>query len=592
MSVEPDPELAPNTLVNGRYKIVRVIGQGGMGRVYLAEDTDLRRKVALKLLSNEVCKDQELAQRFIHEAQNASRINHPNVVTIFDKGLDAGSARQFLVTEFVDGITLKDYLSTKKPTQYELANIALQVAEALMAAHQVGVVHRDIKPGNIMLLQNGAIKVLDFGLSKLVSAKFANQDSKSITPLDAAPTMSGTLLGTPSYMSPEQARNAPTDSRTDVFSFGIVLFQLATGELPFQGSTPMDVIASILNGKYPPLVRYLPDPPEALERIVFKCLQKDIDKRYQSFDEVMLDLKELRQRVAPEIRDPNATARARFRRYVGRSIKIVLAAGVLIGLVFLARYLFIGPSAPLVLGGPLAGIPALLESDFDDQVSSSDVPVLVFAYFYSTDFGAAHTDAPVIGNIAKHYNGRLKVLSVDTDVNKHFKERFKTSTEAAAILFKRGGELARLSGAFSEEAVVKLIEDNYERAPLISGDQTNEPGKQTAIEELIESDFEKKVVNSKMPVLLFVSPERSGPGPYQSIRSILERIASDNPDKIKILWLNTYDNSLLADKLQVAYGYLPHLFFFKNGKKQWHLDGNQSKEAIIAMLQGYIRPTS
>jgi eukaryotic-like serine/threonine-protein kinase len=143
MSVEPDSELAPNTVVNRRYKIVRVIGQGGMGRVYLAEDIELRRKVALKVLSNEVSKDQDLAQRVIHEAQNAARIKHPNVVTIFDKGLESESRRQFLVTEFVDGITLKDYLSSKKPTLHEITNIALQVAEALTAAHQVGVVHRD-----------------------------------------------------------------------------------------------------------------------------------------------------------------------------------------------------------------------------------------------------------------------------------------------------------------------------------------------------------------------------------------------------------------------------------------------------------------
>lgn len=388
-------------------------------------------------------------------------------------------------------------------------------------------------------------------------------------------------------MSPEQARNSATDSRTDVFSFGIVLYQLATGELPFQGSTPVDVIASILHEKYPPLERYLPDPPEVLERIVFKWLQKDIEKRYQSFDEVVIDLKELRQRVAPEIRDANATAQPRFRRYVGRSIKFVLAAGVLIGLAFLARYLFIGPSAPLVLGGPLAGIPELFESDFEDQVSSSDVPVLVFAYFYSTDFHAAHTDAPVIGNIAKRYSGRLKVFSVDTDVNKHFRERFKTSTEAAAILFKRGVELARLPGAFSEEALVKLIEDFYERTPLISGDQTRDSQKPAAIAELIESDFKQEVLNSKVPVLLFLSHNRSGPGPYQSIRSILERIASNNPDGIKILWLNTGDNFLLAHKLDAADSET-HLLLFKNGKKQRHIDGNVSEDALIEMLKGYV----
>lgn len=587
MSVEFDQEFAADTIVNGRYRIVRVIGQGGMGRVYLAEDMDLRRRVALKLLSYEVSKDQELAQRFIHEAQNASRINHLNVVAIFDKGLESESGRQFLVTEFVDGITLRDYVSTKKPTLYELANIALQVAEALTAAHQVGVVHRDIKPGNIMLLPNGAIKVLDFGLSKFVSPTLVNQDAESITPLAAVATVPGTLLGTPSYMSPEQARNSGTDSRTDVFSFGIVLYQLATGELPFQGSTPMDVIASILNEKYPPLVRYLADPPEALERIVFKCLQKDIEKRYQSFDEVVLDLKELRQQVAPEIRYANATARARFRRYVRRGIKIVLAAAVLIGLAFLARYLFTGPSAPLAPGGPLAGVPALLESDFDDQVSSSDVPVLVFAYWSSTDYGVQQTDAPTIGTVAQRYRGRLRVLNVDTHVNKQFRERFKISSDAAAILFIRGVEIARLSGAFSEEAVVKLIEDNYERAPLISSDKTSEPLRQNVIEELIESDFKKKVLNSRLPVLLLVSYGSSGPGPYQSIRSVLERIARNNQEKIRAVWLNTEDNFLLAYKLDSA-GSQPHLFLFKNGKQQRRLDGNASEDAIMGMLEGYV----
>ena len=188
ISVERDADLAPDTIVNGRYRIVRLLGGGGMGRVYLAEDMDLRRKVALKLLSQEVSEDEQLSERFTHEAQNASRINHPNVVTVFDKGIDAESGRQFLVTEFVDGMSLTELLQNKKPTIYEVASIALQVAEALAVAHQVGVVHRDIKPGNIMVLPNGVIKVLDFGLSKFVAPTFIDQDAESITPLAAAPT--------------------------------------------------------------------------------------------------------------------------------------------------------------------------------------------------------------------------------------------------------------------------------------------------------------------------------------------------------------------------------------------------------------------
>src|SRR5437867_3627357 len=240
------------------YRILQKLGAGGMGEVYLAEDTRLGRKVALKLLPAEFTQDAERVRRFEQEARAASALNHPNIITIHEVGQVDGL--HFIVTEFVDGRTLRQHLADGRLPVDETLDVAMQVASALQAAHAAGITHRDIKPENIMLRPDGLVKVLDFGLAKLTERPAAALDPEAPTRLKAQ-TELGTVMGTVYYMSPEQARGLQVDARTDVFSLGIVLYEMITGSLPFAGETASDVIAAILQTEPAPLTRHAPQFP-------------------------------------------------------------------------------------------------------------------------------------------------------------------------------------------------------------------------------------------------------------------------------------------------------------------------------------------
>lgn len=292
---------APPALVAGQvvghYQVIAPLGKGGMGEVYLASDTQLDRQVALKLLPAGLTGNKDRLSRFIQEAKTASSLNHPNIITIHDIG-QAESAH-FIATEFIDGHTIKHRMTHTRMELPDVLDVAIQAAGALEAAHAAGIIHRDIKPENIMLRPDGYVKVLDFGLAKLTETpRPSNPTDSAIATKVKAYTEPGTVMGTVSYMSPEQARGHVLDPRTDVFSLGVVMYEMAAGRMAFAGETAIDTLVSILEKEPPPLDQYVPGVPAEFQRIISKALRKDREARYQTIKDLLIDLKSLREELA------------------------------------------------------------------------------------------------------------------------------------------------------------------------------------------------------------------------------------------------------------------------------------------------------
>jgi serine/threonine protein kinase/Flp pilus assembly protein TadD len=279
-----------------RYRILEKIGSGGMGEVYLAEDTRLGRKIALKLLAEELTQNRDRLSRFDQEAYAASALNHPNILTIYEMGDEAG--RHYIATEFIDGITLRKRMAGPPMELSEVLDVAIQVTGALEEAHAAGIIHRDIKPENVMIRKNGHVKVLDFGLAKLIEQSSAAEetDTEAVTRA-LVQTDAGLVLGTSQYMSPEQARGKSIDARTDIWSLGVMLYEMASGRPPFTGETKTDVIVAIAKSDPLPIARFAPTLPAEFEWIVMKALRKNVDERYQTVKELESDLKKLKQRI-------------------------------------------------------------------------------------------------------------------------------------------------------------------------------------------------------------------------------------------------------------------------------------------------------
>src|SRR6266581_4867882 len=274
------------------YQVVSRIGRGGMGEVFLAHDTSLGRKVALKLLRSDFTRNEERLRRFQQEARAASALNHPNILTIYEIGHDG--SLHFMATEYVEGETLRQHLSRARLTVGQTLDVAIQVASALAAAHQAGIIHRDIKPENIMVRTDGNVKVLDFGLAKLTDPKTIDTAAPTLPQVETAP---GVVMGTFSYMSPEQARGLAVDTRTDIWSLGVMIYEMAAGRQPFEGETASDVMSLILQKDPPPLAYSWPEVPAELERIVRKALRKDKEERYQTIKDLLIDLRNLRKEL-------------------------------------------------------------------------------------------------------------------------------------------------------------------------------------------------------------------------------------------------------------------------------------------------------
>lgn len=265
-----------------------------MGEVYLADDTLLRRPTAIKLLTSDFSQKEERLHRFEREAYAVSSLNHPNIVTIYEVGAENG--HHYIATEFVDGQSLRQYARQRRLKFRDIADIAVQVASALTAAHDAGIIHRDIKPENIMIRPDGYVKVLDFGLAKLTDESSHESDAEAATQL-MIKTEPGRIMGTIEYMSPEQARGKDVDQRSDIFSLGVVLYELVTGVKPFSGDTKSDVLVAVLTAEAPSLAVRRPGTPPELVRVINKCLRKDRNERYQTTKELLVDLKGLRQEL-------------------------------------------------------------------------------------------------------------------------------------------------------------------------------------------------------------------------------------------------------------------------------------------------------
>ncbi len=282
------------------YRIEKLLGAGGMGEVYLAEDAELKRRVAVKVLLAEVAGDKDRVRRFAQEALAASALNHPNILTIHEFGIE--NDLHFIVTEFVRGMSLREKLTRGGLTPGETLDVAVQTASALAEAHEAGIIHRDIKPENIMIRSDGYVKVLDFGLAKLIEREplRPNVGIEDLT-TEVLHTKLGSVIGTAAYMSPEQARGVRVDTRTDIWSLGVCLYEMLTGKLPFVGETRIDTIASALSSEPPPISSHGQDIPAELDWIVSKALSKEVEARYQTAKELRADLEKIRKRIEFEI---------------------------------------------------------------------------------------------------------------------------------------------------------------------------------------------------------------------------------------------------------------------------------------------------
>jgi len=376
------------------YKIEQRIGEGGMGVVYKALDTRLDRPVALKFLSQEYSREPHALERFRLEARAASALNHPQICTIYDIGEHEG--QPFIVMEYLDGQSLKERIPTRPLTTEEVIEISIQISGALEAAHARGIVHRDIKPANIFLTKSGQVKILDFGLAKLSKKDTAMDASTTI----GSNTVAGTAVGTVAYMSPEQARAEEVDSRSDLFSLGVVLYEMATSQQAFSGPSVAMVYDSILNREPTPPARFNTSIPNALDQAIQKALEKDRRLRYQSSSELRTDLERLRRDwlagrttfvEAKNVTPVPATAlppQAPPQSHLGgKSAKVAAVLGMIPGVGALYNAEYKKAAVHVVVFGALNA----LQDALDDSAMESFFSYLVMGFWAYMVFDSWHT---------------------------------------------------------------------------------------------------------------------------------------------------------------------------------------------------------
>ncbi len=371
------------------YKVLEKIGSGGMGEVYLAEDTKLSRKVALKVLPPEMAENAERRARFEREAKAVAALNHPNIVTIYS--VEEAEGVHFITMELVKGKTLSELIPKKGMPLNKFFEVAIPLADAVSAAHEQGIIHRDLKPDNLMVSDEGSLKILDFGLAKLKPEHA--EDGISELPTQSA-TGEGRILGTVAYMSPEQAEGKNIDHRSDIFSMGIILYEMVTGERPFKGDTAASLLAAILKDKPQSAAEVNPDIPRDLGKIIRRCLVKDTEHRYQTAKDVRNELEELKQEVdSGDFVTAAQVATPVIRR--GKRIWLLIAAAILAVGIGAASWFFFSPTE--LAGPPARPVPLTSLAGMEqDPALSPDGDQVAFVWNGGSD-GHYHLYVKLIG---------------------------------------------------------------------------------------------------------------------------------------------------------------------------------------------------